>query len=195
MDSTLSMSNQVHNICKAGLHAICKIGSIRKYLDSRSTEILVHAFVTSRLDCCNSLLYGLPAKDISKIQRVQNTAARLVVQSPIRQHITPVPRQLHWLPVTQRITFKILLFVFKALHNSPSKFISELIQPYVPKRSLRSRSESLLAHLFHPSTKFYGNRSFSSASVSLWNALPIEIRQATSTSVFKSLLKTHLFNL
>ena len=78
---------------------------------------MIHAFVSSRLDYCNSLLYGLPQVQIDKIQRVQNAAARLIFEQPKFCHITPVLSQLHWLPIKYRIEFKILLMTFKAIHG------------------------------------------------------------------------------
>ena len=100
-------------ICKAFLYHIRNIACIRRFLSEECTKALVHAFVTCRLDNCNSLLHGLPKNQIEKLQRVQNCAARLVVNATRHDHITPVLRDLHWLPVEQRIIFKILLFTSK----------------------------------------------------------------------------------
>jgi len=87
------------------------------YLSRDSSETLIHAFVSSRLDYCNSLLYGLPQVQIDKIQRVQNAAARLTFEQPKFCHTTPVLSQLHWPPIKYRIEFKILLMTFKAIHG------------------------------------------------------------------------------
>ncbi len=106
MDSSLCMSRHVEIVCKAALMAIRKIAQIRRYLDEATTLRLVHAFVTTILDSGRSLLYGLPYKDLAKIQRVQNTAARLVSCLPRSHHITPVLMKLHWLPVKFRTTYK-----------------------------------------------------------------------------------------
>ena len=171
---------------------IYKIGKLRRYLSKDATVKLIHAFVTSKLDSCNSLLYGLPECDIVKVQRVQNTAARLVLRIPRHDHITPALEELHWLPVRQRIAYKILLITYKALHGMAPGFIANLIQRYVPARALRSASACRLV-VKKTSTKTYGDRSYVSAAAKLWNDLPITIRQAPSLSVFKSHLKTHLF--
>ena len=192
MDSTLAMKSHVDNLCKGALFGIRKIGQIRHYLSQDTTVKLVHAFVTSKLDSCNSLLFGLQEQDIMKVQQVQNTAARLVLRVPRHEHITPALEELHWLPVRQRINYKILLMTYKALNGMAPEFISDLIQLYVPTRSLRSSSGS---HLEVPCsvTKFYGERAYASAAAHLWNTLPNNICQAPSLTIFKSLLKTHLF--
>ena len=92
-DSRLDMKQHLKSITRSASFAIYKIGQIRKYLDSNATERLVHAFVSSRLDCCNSLLFGLPDCDIAKLQRLQNSAARLVSRCKYRDHITPVLKE------------------------------------------------------------------------------------------------------
>ena len=89
---------------------------IRKYISTQTTEILIHAFVTSKLDHCNSLLYNVPRKVIKKLQSVQNAAARLITRSRKCDHITPILFDFQWLPVSKRINFKILLLTSKALH-------------------------------------------------------------------------------
>ena len=99
------------------VHSLHNIGRIRKFLSPDDTKSLVHAFITSRIDYCNSLLYGLPACQLNKMQRVLNAAARLVCKAPQYSHVTPLLRELHWLPIRQRVNFKIILFAFKAIHG------------------------------------------------------------------------------
>ena len=89
----------------------------KKYLSKDSLLNLVHAFITSRLDYCNALLYGLPKEQITKLQHVKNAAARVVMGIGKYSHITPVLYELHWLPVQARIQFKITLLAFKAIHS------------------------------------------------------------------------------
>ena len=116
------------------------ISKIRRYLSRRSAETLVHAFLTSKLDFFNSVLYCLPGYPIERLQKVQNAAARIVTLMPRRS----VSRlyliySLHWLPVEHRIIIKLLLLTYKALNDFTPKYLSNLIDIYVPERSAQSR--------------------------------------------------------
>ena len=104
-------------------------------LAQKDAEKLVHAFVTSQLDFCNSLLSGSSRKSLKTLQLVQNAAARVLTRTKKREHITPVLASLHWLPVKSRIEFKILLLTFKALNNMAPLYLKELIVPYQPTRA------------------------------------------------------------
>ena len=182
----------VNNVCKSAFYHLRTISHIRKYFSRQTTEILIHAFVTSKLDHCNSLLYNVPKNVIKKLQSVQNAAARLITRSRKCDHITPILLDLHWLPVSERIKFKILLLTFKALHQQSPTYIQDLITRYLPSRSLRSSSTlSLNPVSFNLTT--YGSRAFSISAPELWNKLPDDIRSCENLSLFKHKLKTHLF--
>ena len=155
-------------------------------------KVLVHAFVNSKLDYCNSLAYGLPKYLLQKLQYVQNAAARLITGIRKHDHITPILMDLHWLPVNQRIQFKILLLTFKSLNGLAPVYIDEMIQRYVPNRKLRSSSAFLLKQNKW-NLKSYGFRTFTVAAPFLWNSLPLEVKSSPSLNIFKSKLKTHLF--
>ena len=132
LDKHLTLHQHINNVSKSGSYAIRNIGQIRKYLNNEDCEKLVHAFVTSSLDCCNSILYGLPDSELAKLQQIQNTAARLVVRLKKCDHITPVLQKLHWLPVKSQINYKILLLTYKALNGLAPSYLSELPTPTVP---------------------------------------------------------------
>ena len=125
-------------------------GRIRRYLSQDCLVTVIHAFVISRLDYCNSLMYDLPQCQISKSQRVQNAAARIAFNLSRFCEITPALRQLHWLPVVKPIQFKILLLTFKAIYGLSPPYISELItvKPKSTHGPLRSSQTTVLCCYF-----------------------------------------------
>ena len=125
-DQNLSMI--INKMCKAASFHIYNIRRIRKYLNNDATQTLVHSIVIGRLDYCNSLLYKVPAVHMSKLQRIQNSAARLECSTPRFNHITPVLFSLHWLPVAYRIEFKILVLTFKAIYQLAPSYICNLVR-------------------------------------------------------------------
>jgi hypothetical protein len=193
-DKSLTMEKHVATVVKSCYYQIRCISKIRKYITTDACKSLVQSNVISRLDYCNVLLHKLPKALLTRIQLVQNTCARLVTGTGRRDHITPVMIQLHWLPVEQRVTYKVLLYTFKAINGLAPSYISDLIVQYQPTRSLRSAGQSLLRV---PScrTVTYGSRSFRVAAPTLWNALPEDLRHIQTVAAFKKLLKTHLFRL
>ena len=114
--------------------------------------------------------------------------------SPPSQHITPILASLHWLPVHFRVHFKILLFVFKSLNGLAPLYLSELLHPHTPAGCLRS-ADLLLLEVLRSKRKLRGDRAFSVPAPKLWKELPLNIRQASSLSVFKTRLKTHFHSL
>ena len=150
--------------------------------------------ISSRLDYCNALLYGVSKYNVDKLQKIQNAAARLVACKRRHDYISPTLFTLHWLPVQYRIHYKILLLTFKALHDMSPLYVKNMLHFYVPERCLRSSSS---LYLQVPRTKLAtaGDISFSVAAPKLWNSLPSDIRNCEVLSSFKSKLKTHLFSI
>ena len=123
MDSHLSMSHQVSAICKSCNFCLYRLSSIRRYLTVEATRNAVQALITSRLDYCNSLLAAITSAQAKQLQKMQNKAARLVTRTPRLHHITPVLKQLHWLPLECRIQFKVIVMVFKCLHSEAPSYL------------------------------------------------------------------------
>uniref|UniRef100_A0A4W6FHD0 Reverse transcriptase domain-containing protein n=1 Tax=Lates calcarifer TaxID=8187 RepID=A0A4W6FHD0_LATCA len=194
LDRTLSFDQHIKDITKTAFFHLRNIARIRSFLSMADAEILVHAFVSSRLDYCNVLLSGLPRTSTKSLQMVQNAAARMLTKSRRFDHITPVLASLHWLPIHVRSDFKVLLMTYKILNGLAPSYLSDLLNPYIPSRALRSQSAGLLS-VPRVKKKSAGCRAFSYRAPFLWNNLPSDIRQADSVEAFKSKLKTHLYAL
>ncbi|KAI2655645.1 RNA-directed DNA polymerase from mobile element jockey [Labeo rohita] len=193
LDSNLSFENHISHVTKTAFFHLRNIAKLRNMLPVSDAEKLVHAFMTSRLDYCNALLGGCPASSINKLQIVQNAAARVLTRSGKYDHITPILKSLHWLPIRFRISYKIALLTYKALNGLAPAYLTSLLPRYNPSRSLRSQNSGLLVvPRIAKSTK--GGRAFSHLAPKLWNSLPDNIRGSDTLSLFKSRLKTHLFS-
>ena len=192
-DSNMSFNNQISNISRSIRYQLRNLSFIRKSLTKDATEKLIHALISSRLDFCNSVLSGLPLQQINRLQSLQNSAARLLTLTKKTSHITPILRTLHWLPVQKRIQFKILMLVYRAIHHLAPKYMQDSLIMYRPTRSLRS-SNSLFLQV--PRTVHsWGDNAFSHMGPTLWNRLPISLRNAPTLQTFKQHLKTYLFDL
>lgn len=191
-DPHMLFDKQIVKVCQNAFFHIRQFRLIRPFLDKGSAIALANALVSSRLDFCNTLYFGLPQARIHLLQKVQNSLARVVVPgTAFRDHISPVLRGLHWLPVQKRIHFKIASTTFKVLNSKQPEYLACLLSK-LPDSARRSSNKNLLVVPFVKSE--IGRRAFSFAAPSLWNSLPQLIRDSTSTEVFKSRLKTFLFN-
>ena len=191
LDSDLTFSSHIKSVTKSAFYHLKKNSKLKKCFSYVDQEKLIHAFITSRVDYCNGLFTGLPQKNIKHLQIIQNAAARLLTQTKKRDHITPVLRFLHWLPVSFRIDFKVLLLAFKCLQNQGPLYLKNMLRIYCPTRSLRSGE---LLMLVQPSARTkQGEAAFSNYAVRLWNQLPLDIKTAPTVATFKTKLKTKLF--
>ena len=191
-DCKMSFDQQIKNINRKSYFQLTKIKQIKKYLSDDLNKSLVHSLIFSNLDYCNILYYNMPNYQINKLQKIQNSAARILTNTSKYSHITPVLRSLHWLPVKSRIEFKILVFTYKCLNSNTSSSINTLITQYQPARPLRSSNKNMLVE--PKIEKVPGSRSFHFASPHLWNKLPEDMKQCKTLSIFKKRLKTHLFS-
>ena len=166
------------------------------FLTREAAQLLVQSLIISRLNYCNSLLAGLPASAIKPLQRIQNAAARLVFNLPKFSHVTPLFRDLYWLPIVAHIKFKTMVLAYKAVDGTAPAYLQALLKPHTPARSLRSNTSA--GHLEQPSLRASKGRSAKSQLFSVlgpkwWNELPAALRTAESLTIFRKRLKTHLF--
>ena len=154
---------------------------------------------------CNSLLAGLPDKSLKPLERIQKVTARIVSRCGKYDYITDIMKDLHWLPIKQRIGFKIIMLTFRSLYGLAPSYLCELVHWHVPKRTLRSGNTYTLSipnlsDVDESTSKKFGkskyfDRSFQYHAPSTWNMLPLHIRTCSDFNTFKSFLKTHLFKI
>ena len=191
-DSCFNLEVHVRKMCQtAFLHLRC-ISKIRSYLTMAQTKALVVAHVLSRIDYANGLLYGAPLKLIHLLQRVQNAAARVITRVTRFDHVTPLLKDLHWLPVHHRIQYKTALTAFDAVHGVAPVYLQDLVTEYTPSRPLRSSNDLLLSRR-SASLIRYGARAFEVGAPRVWNDLPRSLRACTDRETFKKSLKTFYF--
>ncbi|KAK2146497.1 hypothetical protein LSH36_604g02000 [Paralvinella palmiformis] len=178
-DQCINMHEHVTSVCQAAYYHLKNIHCLKAFLTQESLVTIVHAFVTSRIDYCNSLLYRISDYNIDRLQRIQNSAARNVTNTRKYDQITPVLQHIHWQPVRQRINFKILLITYKSINVMVQKYLCELVSIRKSSRKLRSSSQILL-QVPVSRLKSYGDCAFNVAALTLWNRLPVDIRNASS---------------
>lgn len=193
-DRHLTMEKQVASIVKSCNYHLCNIGRIRRFISTAACKTLVNSLVTSRLDYANSLLFGVNKCLIDRLQRVQNTAARLVTKTRKRNHITPILADLHWLPVEFRSKFKILVFTYTSLQGTAPEYLQELLTLKTTTRTLRFEG-SLRLELPNVRTTTYGERLFNHVAATLCNGLPVHVRHSKYVHCCKKQLKTYLYGL
>jgi hypothetical protein len=194
LDQTLSYDPQLAALSRACHYQLRQIRQICTYLNQDLIKAVLQAFISSRLDYCNALYTGLPASRLRTLQRIQNSAARIYSRRRRSDHITPVLRELHWLPVAARIRFKLGVLAYKAHCSQLPQYLSDLCLDagYIHDHTLRSVTNHDLSVLRTATTR-YGDRSFQSVAANVWNGLPSSLRSAESVSAFCRQLKTFLF--
>ena len=188
----MSFDKQVPETCKACYFHIRALRHIRASFTTEASKTIAASIVGSRLDFCNSVLAGTSVSNLTCLQRVQNTLARVVAQKSRFCYITPVLSDLHWLLVRHRISFKIATVTFRVLQSQQPSYLSSLIPRYVPARPL---CYSLSFSICVPprKTTITASKSFSSAASNIWNALPNHLSFIPTLPAFRRALKYHLF--
>jgi len=196
IDSQLSMSNHIAKLSRSCFFHLRQLRLIRQSLTPDAMNTLVQSFITNRLDSCNSVLVGVNSQLLQRMQVIQNAAARFITGARRFEHMTPVLRDLHWLPVRQRIKFKTAVLVYKCLHGMAPPYLTSYCTPVSAQTGRSNLRSATTGQLVVPRTRtVYGSRSFAVHGPVVWNSLPAELRSPDMTlGVFRKQLKTHLFN-
>ena len=192
LDSSLNFDHHTSNVCSSSYYHIRSLRRIRPYLDIEAAKYVASSIIGSRLDYANSVLCGIPQRNLQRLQRVQNTLARVTLPASdpsIRSHT--LLSSLHWLPIRQRISFKLGISVYQSLHATAPSYLSSLLSHYAPSRHLRSSDRHLLSV---PRIRTsIGSKGFRYSGPLFWNNLPDSLRSIDTFSSFRSHLKTCLF--
>jgi hypothetical protein len=196
LDHHINLSEHVRKVCQTAFHKIREISSIRECLTVDATKILMCSMVLSRIDYCNSLLYGCDKGLKERLQRVQNAASKVILRKKKTDHVSPLLRELHWLPVESRIKYKIACICYSAKFENGPSYLRDLIITYDNPSTYNLRSRMDNRTFEPPSTNLVtiGDRSFSAAAAAVWNSLPFSVRHSVSMESFKRSLKTYLFD-
>jgi len=191
LDPRITLSQHTKAVTKSCFYHIRALKQIRGSLDDLTIRTVSTALVSSRLDCANSILYGILSKHISRLQRTQNTLARVVSGKGRTECSSFILKELHWLPIDARIKFKIAKLTFKALNTGNPPYLASLLHQHNPCRSLRSASANLLS--VTRCNLSFGTRGFRTAAPTVWNSLPPNVRSCKCLVTFRKHLKALLF--
>ena len=144
-DSDFSFHKHVSNICKSCFYHIRDLRRIRRHIPLSTAKTISNALISSRLDYCNSLINNIAKQDLSKLQRVQNCLARVILRAPRFSPSLPLLKQLHWLPVNYRIKFKLCTLTFRALAIHQPPYLASLLHFSNIPRQLRSSTSQQLS--------------------------------------------------
>ena len=194
LDCHLTMNAHVSNIARTCYFELRRLASIRRFLTSTAIATLVSAFVLSRIDYCDLLLYGSTHDVTSHLQRVQNYAVRVILRLLKSSGITTHLKSLHWLPVKVRSIYKIACLCYHSHSSTAPSYVADVLhkKPLHTRNTISSSYTMTLLNRPAHSKATLGDRSFSFASSSVWNSIPNDVRCAPSLSSFKSHLKTYL---
>ena len=185
-DNTLSFKYHILKVKQDSFRMLRNINKRRFLFTQDQLKLLINSLVACKLDYCNGLYIGINDHLLLELQRIQNAASKTVVGLYKFDHVGSTLKDLHWLPIKQRIKYKMLLLVFKCLNNLAPFYLSSLIN-----------YTNILSHnvyLKEPSVySSYGERSFAKAGPKLWNQLPNNIKHCSDIASFKCALKTYLF--
>ena len=193
LDKNLNLKEHILTKCKSAIANFVRIRNIQQYLTTDACSTLVLGLCISHLDYANTLYYGLPDKTISNLQIVQSMCAKLTLRKSKYDSTTDALLHLHWLPIKQRINFKIATITHKCIYGTTPQYLKDLLILAPNPRSLRSSNDRTKLIIPFTRCKTFAAQSFSIAAPMIWNQLPKLLHETTNLKLFKRQLKTHLY--
>ena len=195
LDEQLNLDKHVAEKCKKATYNLYNIRKIRNSLTIKACRTLVQGLVLSHLDYANPIFVGIPKRNIQRLQKVQNMAAKLVLNRDKWSSSKESLKQLHWLRIQAWIDFKILVLTHKSLHGKAPEYIINKLELKTSTRNLRSDNDGKLLNVPKTKRKTFVDRGFSTYAPKLWNGLPRYIRDIDNLLIFRKNLKTYMFEL
>jgi len=182
------------SLCRSAYCFLRQLRPVVRSLTEDAAKTVVHAFISMHLDYRNSLLCGISDTLLRRLQSIQNAAARVITRTPRRDHIMPILHHLHWLPVRQRVAFKLAVLVYKALNNRAPEYLSQDCRLVGDNGRCELRSSHNYTCASVTTSTWLGDRAFAAAGPRLWNSWPVDVRRTDFTvKTFCQKLKTYLF--
>ena len=186
LDSKVSLKQQILSKCKTAMFNLFRIKRIRHLLTEEACHTLVRGLILSHLDYCNAVYACLPNVDLDKLQRVQNMAAKLVKGATKYDSASRCCKDLHWLPIRERIEYKVMCLVFISVTGNGPSYLRNLVTPApITREGLCSNEHKRLLVPF-TKLKTFAARSFSCIGPYWWNQLPDYLKEHSDIDVFKS---------
>jgi hypothetical protein len=183
LDSSLTMDEHIRKVCRESFGYMRAISRQRKAMDNTSLRMLLNSLVLSRIEYASSLLFGVNKSLLKRLEAVSNSALRIVARKRKFDHLTEARLQHLWLPVESRQIIRILVLVYTSLHSRRPAYLADILQ-LQENRHTRSQTQQLL--VVPRTAGRMADRSFSVAGPSLWNTIPLSIRQASRVEVFRT---------
>ena len=188
------MTQHITRVTSSCFYQLRRLRQIRRPVGQELVAQLVHSFVLSRLDYGNSVLAGLPKSAIMPLQRVQNAAARLILDLRMNEHVTPALRQLHWLPVDRRVDFKLCTMMHSIHTGQCPTYLADMVRAVAVNQTRSGLRSADTAQYIKPRCRTeIGKRAFSYAGPLAWNNLLSSLYCITDSKLFRKQFKTHYF--
>ena len=192
LDQHLTLEKHISSKARVAAFGMHNLRKLRKYLDLNTSLKIANSLIFSHMDYANSLFVNLPKSSVWPLQRIQNQTAKIILGRSKFSSTTDALKQLHILPVHVRAEYKLVVLVFKCLHNLAPSYLANLIRRRESHYSTRSAGSCVL-HVPFTRASTFRDRSFSVAGPKFWNRLPSDVRGCVTVESFKSKLKTYLY--
>ena len=192
LDKKLNYDKQVDKVCSSAFLQLRKIARNRKFLNENSCKTIINALVLSKLNFASTLYLDMTEKNLNRLQKVQNYAAKVITLARKYDHVTPLLHHLNWLLIREFIKFRYLTITYQVIHGLAPTYLCDLVKFYHPTRELRSINSNNL-EIPRLNTKF-ARRSFKFLAPTMWNNLPVSIKTCKTIQKFKNKLKKLLFD-